>query len=147
MADAAPISRADALRNYLCALGMKPGPAIRISNRCVVGQPLARRVGVDKLAQAFEKLGLEGDAAMDGAALVTAFELMGMGVSYGGVLKTLDRFGVPPDNSVAAAIDAARLIRAHQDLVVEEPPWTWLVPTLALGAGLAAALVHLLLNL
>ena len=143
MANAAPISRADALRRALCALGMKPGPAIRISNRCVVGQPLARRVGVDKLAQAFEKLGLEGDAAMDGAALVTAFELMGMGVSYGGVLRTLDRFGVPPHNGVAAAIDAARLIRAHQDLVVEEPPWTWLVPGIAIGA----ALLHLFLRL
>ncbi len=147
MDGAAPISRADALRNCLCALGMKPGPAIRISNRCVVGQPLARRVGVEKLTRAFEKLGLEGDAALDGAALVMALELMGMGVSYGGVLNTLDRFGVPHGNSVAAAIDAARLMHTHQDLMVEEPPWAWLVPTLALGAGLGAALVHLLRNL
>ncbi len=146
MADAAPISRADALRNCLCALGMKPGPAIRISNRCVVGQPLARRVGVEKLTRVFEKLGLEGDAAIDGAALVTAFELMGMGVSYGGVLKALDRFRVPRGNSVAAAIEAARLMRAHQDLMVAEPPWTWLVPTLAIVAAFAAALLHLLPN-
>ena len=147
MDDAAPISRADALRRTLCALGMKPGPAIRISNRCVVGQPLARRAGVDKLARAFGKLGLEGDAAIDGAALVTALELMGVGVSYGGVLKTLDRSGVSRDKGVAAAIDAARLMRAHQNLVVAEPPWAWLVPTLALGAGLGAALLHLLRNL
>ncbi len=147
MADAAPISRADALRNCLCALGMKAGPAIRISNRCVVGQPLVRRVGVEKLTRAFEKLGLEGDAAVDAAALVTALELMGIGVSYGGVLKTLDRFGVPRGNGVAAAIAAARLMRTHHDSVVEEPSWTWLVPTIALAAGLAAALLQLLPNL
>lgn len=103
--------------------GLAPPDALEVSAAVVASYPWARRIGVPSLAQQLTKRGLDPDSARDFAQILFALELFDQRLELGAVLACLREGNADANETLAIALDAARIHRElRPDLRREAPP-------------------------
>ncbi len=118
-------SRPEVLESLLGSLGLAEENASALSADLVLRHPMARRVGVRRMARTLREQGMNPDTADSAANLLFALEGFDLGRSLQEIRSELRVAGEPDATSLGAVYEAARLHRASgrpEQAVPRTPP-------------------------